>query len=344
MIKEIMKKGKRYAKEIEVNYKYDEIIFHNTFCSIQDTLKWKEYRKKWHEIPEKRIISDYPMHLDIEITTACNLKCIMCPRTQILKLGKPYEVKFMELNVFNKIIDQSKDRGLFAINLNASGEPLINKDIVEMIRYAKKNNILDVMFHTNGTLLNSNISRHIIESGLNKLIISLDSPIKTQYESIRKGANFDEVVLNIKEFVRLRNKMGKDIPHVRINMVLMKENYKQKDVMVDLWKNEVDSIGFLQYINFFNMDDEDRNIEDSKGIYDENFICEKLWQRLAISEEGRIKLCHMDDEGRIFLGHIARDNLADIWKGKEMSQYRKLHVEGKIKDIPMCSICGVPVS
>ena len=327
----------------EVNFKYSEYIFRDVYCESQNQKRWSNYRRNWYEVPKNGIVTDFPMHLDLEVTNVCDLRCPMCPRTQMLQQGTTLEPKYMKFETFRKTIDLAKGKALYAINLNASGEPLFNNDLARMIKYAKQKGILDIMFHTNATLLDQRTSEELMASGVNRLIVSFDSPIKEHYERIRQGACFEEVVTNIKRFIFMRNRMGKMLPHVRINMVVMKENYNEQDMMIDFWKDYVDSVGFLQYVNCFHMDNMDRGIETEKGIYDENFVCEKLWQRLAISEEGGIKLCHMDDRGKVFLGDIEKDDISQIWCGEEMNNYRRLHLEGKIRDIQLCADCGVPI-
>lgn len=331
------------ALKPKVNFKYSERVFHGVYCEPRDRQKWAMYRRDWRRVPEEHIVTGFPMHLDMDLTNVCNLSCPMCPRTQMLRRGMAQKPKYMKFETFKKAIDQSVGRGLYAVNLNASGEPLFNEDLTAMVRYAKQKGVADIMFHTNATRLYRKISEELISSGLNRLIVSFDSPVKEHYESIRKGARFEEVADNVNRFIRMRNEMGKAIPQVRINMVVMKENFDEQDMMIDFWKSRVDSIGFLRYVNFFHMDDEDRSVETEKGVYDSGFICEKLWQRLAITEDGQIKFCHLDDEGRLILGNIENDDIGRVWTGEKMNSYRKIHLNGKIKDIDLCAECGFPI-
>jgi len=328
---------------IVVNPEYSEIVFNNNYYDPKIESEWKEYRLKWVNNPKQRKVESFPLHLDIELTNYCNLKCPMCPRTQMLKRGMKIQNKFMKLDTFKKIINQAENKSLYAINLNASGEPLFNKDLASMIEYAREKGVIDIMFHTNGTNLDKRLSERLIDSGLNKLIVSFDSPIKEHYEKIRLGASFDSVVENVKQFIQIKNRKNKQIPHVRINMVVMKENYHEKESMVDFWKNDVDSIGFLQYVNFFGLDDENRSVNEEKSVYNDKFVCERLWQRLAITELGEIKLCHLDDSGKIVLGHIDTDNISELWTGKAVNRYREKHLQGNIKNINLCAECGLPV-
>lgn len=324
--------------EAVVNYRYDEIMFNDNWKRAYGEEYWR-YREMWAKAPKERIITPYPMHLDIEVTNVCNLECPMCPRTLLLKknlYGDPY---FIDLKVFKKIIDQVAGKGVYAINLNADGETLLHKNLVEMISYAKEKGILDIMFHTNATQLDAKMSENLIDAGLDKLIVSFDAPRKDIYEKIRVGANFEQVVKNVKRFIEIRNSKNKNLPLVRINMIMMKETFEFKEEMIEFWRPYVDGIGFLGYVNYYDLD-ENRHLKEMQ--FDENFICEKLWQRLAIQHDGTIKLCHMDEKNLVKLGNININNIYDIWHSDVLNEYRQLHLNGMITQIDLCSQCPKP--
>ena len=79
----------------------------------------------------------------------------------------------MKFNTFKKIIDEGAPKGLKAINLNNFGRVFFNKNLVKMIAYAKSKGLLDVMLHTNGTVMNEKLAEDVINSGLDRIIFSL---------------------------------------------------------------------------------------------------------------------------------------------------------------------------
>ena len=116
----------------------------------------------------------------------------MCPRTHRVELGH-WKNRMMKFNTFKKIIDEGAPKGLKAINLNNFGESF-NKNLVKMIAYAKSKGLLDVMLHTNGTVMNEKLAEDVINSGLDRIIFSLDSITKETYEKIRVNAKFEDTV------------------------------------------------------------------------------------------------------------------------------------------------------
>ena len=171
--------------------------------------RYKEYRKKWINNPQNYIVERGPLHLDIEPTNACNLKCLMCPRTVLIEENREFKITKIRLNEYKKIIDEAVKIGVYSIKLNWLGEPLVHSEIVEMITYAKKMGIIDIMLNTNAVLLDEDMSFKLINSGLDKIFFSFDSPYKDEYENIRIGASYEDTLNNIKNFNRIRNELLK---------------------------------------------------------------------------------------------------------------------------------------
>ena len=173
----------------------------------------------------------------------------MCFRTVKIVAGDKFPEGDMDFSLYKKIVDEGAQNGLYSIKLSYLGEPLVSKDIVSMVKYARDRNILDVMFNTNGSLLTQDISRKLIEAGVTGVFVSFDSPFKKHFESIRVGAKFEDVMKNVKDLVRIIEEMGSFFPVIRVSMTVMKENENEIPEFMKLWKPIVDTIGFGQYVD-----------------------------------------------------------------------------------------------
>lgn len=297
---------------------------------------YREYRKKWEEYPKKLIIPEFPLHLDIGITSKCNLKCPMCTRTQLIAEGRwPIPIKDLEFELFKKAINEGALLGLCAVNFDNFGEPLINPDIFKMIKYAKDKGILDVFFHTNATLLNRDKARKLIKAGLDKLIISFDSPYPKEYEKIRVGAKFDKVVENIKNLAKLKKELGVIKPLTRINCINFPgKTEKEKKDTIKLLSPLVDSVSFIDYVD---------PVKKRKGLFTKNyksqFVCPQIITRLTVWEDGKISPCCMDYDRTLQLGDLHQDTLTTAWNSKKLKLIRERHMAGRFFDIPACGNC-----
>jgi MoaA/NifB/PqqE/SkfB family radical SAM enzyme len=171
-----------------------------------------------------------PEHVYFSLTNRCNLRCKMC------EISKNSTVEESELST-NKVKDtiiQIRDMGINHI-IFSGGEPLLRKDLVEIIRFAHENNIQMVDLITNGTMLDGVIVKELIEAGLNHMGISIDGLSQTS-SNIRGQGVFEKVINNINNLNLYKSKYGRHSPSVGINFTIMGENIQDMLPMVDLAK------------------------------------------------------------------------------------------------------------
>ena len=283
------------------------------------------YRKKWRSWPQKKIVGDFPLHLDIETTNNCNLRCTMCGRNWMKeKLG------YINFELFTKIIDEAAKYHLPSIKLNYRGEPLLHPDIVRMVAYAKEKGILEVQFNTNGLLLDEKKAKELIEVGLDRIIFSFDAAKKKTYEKIRRGSNYEKVINNIQTLINLRNKKGVKRPLTRIQMVRMSENKNEVEDFIRMWRPIINRIAVST----------ERNPLGTKRKI-EHFPCPQIWQRLMICWNGEVRMCCGDWYGEIVLGNVKDTSVYGIWHEEKLEKIRKIHSKGDFNKIPLCDSCEV---
>jgi radical SAM protein with 4Fe4S-binding SPASM domain len=296
-----------------------------------------DYRRKWQEYPQQQIVGPFPIHLDIETTNACNLRCPMCPRTVLLQQNRFFRVQFMDFDFYRSLIDQGVEHGLSSVKLNYLGEPLLHPDVVRQVKYAKDRGLVDVMFNTNGTLLTEELSRQLLGAGLDKIFFSFDAHRKEEYEKIRVGANFEKTVENIQTFARLKKSNGHGQTETRVSMVLHRNEEEKFQALVAMWQGTVDTIGFGYYV--------ERNpekIKEQKPV--EGFICAQPWQRMFVMADGTVTACCVDERREYVLGNARKEKLADIWGGEPARCLREAHGKGQYSRIAMCRKCYVPIA
>jgi MoaA/NifB/PqqE/SkfB family radical SAM enzyme len=327
-------------------YHYEEIWKSNNYKEWEQKQsdEYKEYRRKWVECPKMQSPPSFPISINIEITTACNTGknyCIMCPK-RFLNVKN----EFMSVDNIKKILDEASTNGCCAVNLNGAGEPLLHPSLIEIIRYAKEKGFMDIMFHTNATLLTAEISREIIEAGLSKLIVSVDAPNEQIYKKIRPAFDFNKVVNNIKNFVAIRNNMGLCEPIVRMTMVVMIYNKEQVEETVKFWENYVDFISindcmyFDEYKAFeFDKDEITRKSKKMGLIY----ICAPLYQQLSVTIHNQVISCStIYAKNNRVLGNFNENSLKEIWEGPILKEIREMHEKGLCFDVLPCQKCDLP--
>lgn len=297
----------------------------------KQTVEYLEYRRRWYENPKNFIVGDFPIHVDIETNTNCNIKCFMC--FQSFDTPKFFKIKF---DLFKKIIDEGAERGLCSIKTQYRGEPLLDKRMPQMVKYAKDRGILEVMFNTNATLLSEEIAKSLIEDGLDKIICSVDGYTKDVYESVRIGANFENVLNNIKRMQSLKKSMGSEKPIVRVQMVDTPRNHHQVNGYIKFWSEIADQVAIEDMLDYAAKEECNTPID---------WACAELWQRIIVLADGRVIPCcratRGGNEKLMVLGNAYNDSLEKIWKGNRLTKLREIHKQGRSHELRMCRLCGL---
>ena len=121
-----------------------------------DAQKYDEYREQWAKATSLEEAPDFPIQIDFELNYSCNFTCPMCTWNAESTENKGQQTWF-DFEVFKEVIDEGISKGLKSIRLNYINEPLIRRDIIKFIKYARDAGILDIYFSTNGSLLNERV-------------------------------------------------------------------------------------------------------------------------------------------------------------------------------------------
>jgi MoaA/NifB/PqqE/SkfB family radical SAM enzyme len=189
----------------------------------------KNPRRYFEEISESRTAEAAapPVCLYLEVTNRCNLLCETCPRT-FEDLEPPAD---MSWELFTSIIDQVPN--IARVVMHGVGEPMLVKNLPEMIRYLKARNIY-ALFNTNGTLLTPRRQRELIETGLDELRVSLDAADAKTFLAVRGKDFFNRIVRNISSFTQLQKDLGAKNPLVSMWLTGLKETIGQLPDFVNL--------------------------------------------------------------------------------------------------------------
>jgi radical SAM protein with 4Fe4S-binding SPASM domain len=301
---------------MKVDVSLERIKVHGTLSD-----EYREYRVLWNEVPKNHLTTHFPLHLDIEVTNRCNLNCEMCAFHSEKARFKP-RPEDMRFNLFKKIIDEGAEKGLMAIKLNYSGEPLLYPQIFEAIKYAKDKGIIDVMFNTNGTLLTNKNMTKLITSGLDKLIIS--------------DYGDQDVKQNLTVLHCIKELHGKKNPLVRVQR-LVYPGEKKEDVIEKLkfeYDEITDELGVQLYFEYN---------KKKKNKKKSSYECAYPWQRMLILANGDVlSCCGMPHETKK-IGNAYMDTIESLWKSKYMSFVREKMENKESHLIKACTECPMRI-
>jgi hypothetical protein len=289
-------------------------------------------RIRWHVYPQFGLAGSYPDHVDLELSSACNMVCPMC-YTVTDQFKKEVPHKNMNFDLFCKIVDELVEHGVYSIRLSWRGEPTLNKHFMECIRYARKKGIKEIDSLTNALRLTPAMFEEMVDLRMDWLTISFDGTGET-YEEIRKPAKFDEMVAKITEFSEIKKRKKSHKPVVRIQGIwpAIKEDPER---YFDTFEPIVDEVSVNVLLDYLHVDKEVQFIPE--------FTCPVPFQRLAVGSDGRAFMCINDDMGRKPIGDTKSQTIHEIWNGEPMQEVRRVHKQHKgYETFAPCKDCYLP--
>lgn len=293
--------------------------------------EYRSYRYNWSAYPQKQFISGYPLLVDLELSTLCNLHCPMC-YTITEEFKQKVNACLMDLGLFKRIIDEIAGK-VPAIRLSLRGEPTLHPKFLECIEYAKKKGVYEVSTLTNGSRLSVDFFRKMMDAGIDWITVSVDG-LGDMYESIRKPLKFSETLHKLRDIKKIKDKAGAHKPVIRVQAIWpsIKENPER---FYNIIAPYVDGIAFNPLIDYLGNDDE--------IIYEDNFSCCQLYQRLVVGADGKAMMCSNDEEGTLIIGDANSESIYEIWHGDALNRIREIHLlKNGFLQIPACRKCYLP--
>lgn len=289
-----------------------------------------------------------PFSIAIEPTTSCNLRCPECP-SGLRSFTRP--TGMLDESLFQKIIDEQHNHLIYLI-FYFQGEPYLHKQFLSMVKYCKAKGIYTAT-STNGHYLDDRLARETVESGLGRLIISLDGTTQETYSAYRVGGKLDKVLEGTKNVVAWKQKLKSKTPWIIFQYLVVKPNEHQleeaRKLAADLG---VDEIRF-KTAQIYDYEKGSPLIPDNKkysryvlqqdGTYAiKNRLlnhCWKMWSSCVITWDGRVVPCCFDKDAGHAMGTLNGTNFSEVWNGASYRAFRSALFRSR-KEIDICSNCS----
>lgn len=302
--------------------------------------------KNWIERKERTYLKNvlplqYPFSMQAEVTRYCNFKCIYCVHSSEKLKYKP----IMSIDLFNKFLEGfDKTMRLKTFTFSGIGEPLLNKNIFQMIKNVK--NYSDkVILISNGALLIPEVTDKLISSGLDEIRISLQGLNSDEYKkTCGYNIDFQEFLHNLDYLYK--NKKQCEVIFKIADIVINTE--KKKKTLYQIFSNKCDFITIQSICPLHNEIDYTK-IKDnySETIYQDNKlrevkVCPQPFYSMQLMADGKIRPCCMLEPECFEIGDINENTIIEIWNGDKLNYLRKLHLLGESKKINSCENCNYP--
>ncbi len=284
----------------------------------------------------------FPELLSIEVTNACNSKCIMCPRANLTR-----KIRHMSADIFNKIIEDCRRMPLKKINLFWFGDPLCAPSIIDYMRRIRTALPgVKLYISTNAELLTPERTDAILSEKLLDVInFDIDGMEKSTYEKIRIGVDFDRVIENVEYFMSARKKLGLKSPQTRVTIIKMDLTAGEIDRFVAKWSKIADKTDVNDYNTWLGTQKE-RNVGDALQRSESGrftYPCLHPWNEMVIASDGNAGLCCLDYDLTAKLGNVRHESIHEIWHGAELKKFRNEIIKLNYSGISCCSRCNAHI-
>lgn len=303
------------------------------------------YISKWTKKP---VQWGYPVSISFEPTTSCNLRCPECP-SGLRAFTRP--TGMLQRDFFKETIDQLHKDLLYLV-FYFQGEPYLNPSFLDMVQYAASRKIYTAT-STNAHYLNDANAKRTIESGLDRLIISIDGTTQETYEQYRVGGRLDKVVEGTRNIIKWKKELRSKKPFVVFQFLVVRPNEHQvEDVKKLAAEIGVDDVWFktAQVYDYENdpnkliptVDKYSRYRRTKTGTQFKGRLanhCWRLWHDPVITWDGLVAPCCFDKDAQHRMGSLKEQPFKVIWRNSEYKNFRAKLLHGR-KNIDICANCS----
>ncbi|HQW84276.1 MAG TPA: radical SAM/SPASM domain-containing protein [Ferruginibacter sp.] len=295
----------------------------------------------------------YPVSISFEPTTSCNLRCPECP-SGLRQFSRP--TGMLKNDFFTRTIDEIHKELLYLI-FYFQGEPYLNPDFLKMVKYASDKKIYTAT-STNAHYLTDEIAKKTVESGLDRLIISIDGTSQEVYQQYRVGGNLEKVLAGARNIVKWKKQLKSTTPFIFFQFLVVKPNEHQiedikrlaKEVGVDevrfktaqVYDYETDPNNLIPTIDRFS-----RYKKNADGTFTpKNKLANRCWKLQhanVITWDGLVVPCCFDKDATHQLGNLKTQRFKEIWHNDNYKQFRSQLMKSR-KNIDICANCSEGVS
>jgi len=267
-----------------------------------------------------------PLGLAIEVSSLCNASCTMCPREELTR-----EKKLVDFDLFKKIIFDAKKTNVDVFQLSFYGESLMDPHLVKKIKFIYE--IIPnawVQIVTNGSLLSSDKTKELLESNISEIRISIEGNNSEEYNKIRRGLDYKEIVKNVKNLreERDRNSYKTQIIVTGLHLV---------NTPIDILEYERFWSQYADQVYTRNEHKLDREIKEN--LYSKLLPCDMLFKHLPIFSDGSYPICIYDWMGETNYDNIKNSSISQAWFAKKIMFYKIMHLIGLKRKLKLCKDC-----
>ena len=306
-----------------------------------------------------------PISCHIDVSSLCNYRCSFCFQADVMGM-KAVGLKrgFMELDLFKQIVDQLAEfpDKIKKIKIGNHGEPTMHPNLPEMIKYARSSDKAEVIeMFTNGSKLEPELNKKLVESGLQRVNVSLEGLSDERYLQVAGvKQDFKKIVDGVRDLYYKKMNANSDlIIYVKVadQTHALKGDTKEmfylteveKKFFYDTFSPICDEI-FIEKIvpQWPETQEEHQNDVTQTGMYGQKIgnwkeVCPFVFMYLHFNCDGTVSPCTLDWPRKVVIGNVKESTVKEIWEGKQLRELQLAMLLKKRSCINFCGSCSAPM-
>lgn len=346
MTKEIYKIGKLARRSLDFHFDNMNFPLHN--LSNKQALNY--LMSKLDSRLRSHRPRSYPLGLQLEPTTVCQLNCPQCPR---IKTIVGHEIGHMSFEHYKTVM---KEIGPYMVAMAVWqwGEPLLHPRISDFVKTANGYNIITLL-STNAQIDPHNFDmKSFIGSGLDMLIISMDGDSQEVYQQFRKGGNVDRVKEFVRAAVETKKQLGTDTPIINVRTIATRDAEAEIPKVREFARQAGADVYSVKTVNLAYDDDPNHPVlpenislrsfqyrgESERQAYQKiPNRCSKPWSWPTLRYDGNLLLCECDHRMSNVLGNAFSTPFRDIWTSDLAAALRRNYPRSGKAGLEFCQRC-----
>lgn len=314
----------------------------NRFVPIYRACNNGTNEEKYELIKSGQVI--LPRYLDVELTNACNFNCCFCPTgTRTMQRTKGY----MPEEVVQALVNNIEKYKIPGVRFIRWGEPTLHPDYLSILKRVKKTGAF-IHINTNGSLLDREQIRQLIEMELDSMKFSFQGADEGTYNEMREGGDYNRLLSIVREMSELRG--DRLFPYIQISTTLTAETAEQiENFKADIGEYcDYYNVGYtkLNHLDVDKMNIDDKEKKKIRKLQEQETIhhvyretCNEAFDKLSINWNGDVTLCCSDYDNFMIVGNIMDMDLKQIFNSRIADMYREMIVKKQYGKIKCCSTC-----
>lgn len=288
-----------------------------------------------------RLKKEFPSQIIVDITEKCNLACIHCQHPQFVK-STHYHGQEMEEQINTKLVQEVRKEGKNIteyLRYTSDGEPLLHPKGYQFIQEAVQDSGVPVTLTTNGTRVDQEKIKTLIDEGLFLIDVSIDAYSPETYKKIRVGGHLEKTKENVERMIRYRNKTGSKT-RIVVSFIEQPANTHETKQFQTYWESQGADFVVIRRLHSHSGTIESlANELRVRTNHEQRKPCIYPWERILLKPDGTLHYCPSSWIPEDFMADFHTSSIKEIWTGDQYHKLRNAHLTTNFSHFPMCDRC-----